>query len=102
MGAPGGVVVKKISRLPHEQVIAEGDDGLGPNHDKLPGVDDVEGHGQPGTSGFLPGLPGTGGDQLRRPIGSGEAADDVEGHIFGHTKGERFGPGTPGTGGDQA
>ena len=93
--------MKKLSRLPHEQVVAQGDDGLGPNHDKLPGAEDVEGHG---LSQFLPGMPGTGGDQLRRPIGSGEAIDedDVEGHFLGHTKGERFGPGTPGTGGDQA
>ena len=90
--------MKKISRLPHEQFFAEGDDGLGPNHDKLPaGVDDVEGHV---VSPLLPGLPGTGGDKFLRVASPEE--DDVEGHVLGHTKGERFGPGMPGTGGDQA
>jgi hypothetical protein len=57
--------MKKFSRLPHEQVTADGDGGFGPEHDGLP----VDG--------------------------------DVEGHIMGHTKGERLAPGMPGTGGDQ-
>ena len=94
--------MKKLSRMPHEQVIADGDGGFGPEHDGLPVESDVEGHraGNPDT--FLPGTPGTGGDNLRRPSGGGELdGDDVEGHLMGHTKGERFGPGTPGTGGDQ-
>ena len=92
--------MKKISRLPHEQA-SDASDGL-------PLSGDVEGHGLPN---FLPGMPGTGGDNLVRPVMGGEDArhiivdepdgDDVEGHFLGHTKGERFGPGTPGTGGDQ-
>ena len=90
--------MKRISRVPHEQVIAEGDVDIGPEHDKLPVSGDVEGH----LAEFLPGLPGTGGDNLRRPINGGELDDsDVEGHVFGHTKGERLSPGMPGTGGDQ-
>jgi hypothetical protein len=91
--------MKKMNRLPHEQVTADGDEGVGPDHDGLPAVDDVEGHG----AQFLPGQPGTGGDSLRRPTGSGEAIDedDVEGHFQVRTKGERFGPGAPGTGGDE-
>jgi hypothetical protein len=50
---------------------------------------DVEGHSQgflpglPGTGGdsLLPGLPGTGGDSIRRPSGGGEfrTDDEVEG-----------------------
>jgi hypothetical protein len=101
--------MKKISRLPHEQLIGEQNDGLGAEHDARP---DVEGHvrlgggegfgpGQPGTGGdqLSPGMPGTGGDQVRRPVGGGEV-DDVEGHAMGHTKGEKLSPGMPGTGGD--
>jgi hypothetical protein len=92
--------MKKVSRLPHEQVIAEDDGNVGPEHDKLPFDTDVEGHSA-GDS-FLPGLPGTGGDNLRRPVGGGEVdGDDVEGHLMGHTKGERLNPGMPGTGGDE-
>ena len=85
--------MKKLSRLPHEEVSPDAADGL-------PVDGDVEGH-------FLPGLPGTGGD-IHQPIGGEKLRetapddDDVEGHILGHTKGERFGPGMPGTGGDQA
>jgi hypothetical protein len=92
--------MKKFSRLPHEQVTADGDGGVGPEHDGLPVDSDVEGHRakSAGPTDFLPGLPGTGGDDLRRVIGE---EDDVEGHIMGHTKGERFAPGMPGTGGDQ-
>jgi hypothetical protein len=90
--------MRKAKRLPHEAVTA--DDGL-PNTDKLPGADDVEGHGL-GQGDFLPGMPGTGGDNLHRPVGTGEVdGDDVEGHSFGHTKGERLSPGMPGTGGDR-
>jgi hypothetical protein len=97
---PEGLEMKKVSRLPHEQVIAENDPSVGPEHDKLPYDSDVEGH-QAGDS-FLPGMPGTGGDNLRRPVGGGEVdSDDVEGHLMGHTKGERLNPGMPGTGGDQ-
>jgi hypothetical protein len=95
--------MKKISRLPHEQAVPVTDAGVGPEHDGLPVIDsDVEGHGaKPGDS-FLPGMPGTGGDSFRRPVGGGEVAgDDVEGHAMGHTRGERFLPGMPGTGGDQ-
>jgi hypothetical protein len=100
--------MKKISRLPHEQITGEQNDGLGAEHDARP---DVEGHrappgdrlapGMPGTGGdnLGPGFGGTGGDNLHRPIGSGEV-DDVEGHAMGHTKGEKLGPGMPGTGGD--
>jgi hypothetical protein len=94
--------MKKFNRLPREQVTADGhDDGLGANHDGLPVSDDVEGHGTPSGDGFLPGMPGTGGDNIRRPVGGGELEDDVEGHAMGHTKGERFLPGMPGTGGDE-
>ncbi len=90
--------MKKMNRLPHEQAAPDGlpVDGL-----PVDGTD-VEGHraGQ-----FLPGLPGTGGDSLRRPISGGEVdgddTDDVEGHAFGHTRGERLLPGLPGTGGDE-
>jgi hypothetical protein len=91
--------MKKMSRLPHEQVAGD-HDGL--PVDGLPVDGDVEGHRVPSGGNFLPGMPGTGGDQLHRPTGSGEADgdDDVEGHL-GHTKGERFLPGMPGTGGDQ-
>jgi hypothetical protein len=91
--------MKKLSRLPREQAIADTDGGPGPEHDGLPATTDVEGHG---LAGFLPGMPGTGGDSLRRPVGGGEVdeSDDVEGHLMGHTKGERLSPGMPGTGGD--
>ena len=100
--------MKKLRRLPHEQVTGDQNDGLGAEHDARP---DVEGHGYgtpdrfgpgaPGTGGdnLAPGMPGTGGDNLRRPVGGGEI-DDVEGHSFGHTRGERLSPGMPGTGGD--
>jgi hypothetical protein len=92
--------MKKISRLPHEQSVPSSDSGPGPEHDGLPATDtDVQGHNAPDS--FLPGMPGTGGDKLRRPISGGEVdGDDVEGHSLGHTKGERFLPGMPGTGGD--
>ena len=94
--------MKKFSRLPREQAIADGDGGLGPEHDGPPVDGDVEGHSQGSQERFLPGLPGTGGDNLRRPIGSGELdGTDVEGHAMGHTKGERLSPGMPGTGGDR-
>ena len=86
--------MKKMSRMPHEQIAPDEADGL-------PADSDVEGHRK--GNGFLPGMPGTGGDDLHRPTGSGEIdGDDVEGHLFGHTKGERFLPGMPGTGGDEA
>ncbi len=93
--------MKKMNRLPHEQVAPDEHDGL--PVDGLPANgSDVEGHR---AAPFLPGLPGTGGDSLRRPISGGEVdgddGDDVEGHSFGHTKGERFLPGLPGTGGDE-
>jgi hypothetical protein len=86
--------MKKSSRMPHEQALPDGDTGVGPEHDGLPAADDqdVEGHG---ARQFLPGLPGTGGDEI-----AVDAGDDVEGHSFGHTKGERLSPGMPGTGGD--
>jgi hypothetical protein len=99
--------MKKLSRLPHEQVIAEGDVGIGPEHDGLPVDSDVEGHQAGSPDSFLRGVPGTGGENLRRPSGGGELLrqvvgdDDVEGHVMGHTKGERLSPGMPGTGGDQ-
>jgi hypothetical protein len=94
--------MKKVSRLPHEQAIARNDGESGPEHDKLPVDSDVEGHRAGSGSGLRPGLPGTGGDNLRRPVGGGEVdGDDVEGHLMGHTKGERLSPGSPGTGGDQ-
>ncbi|HEX2756724.1 MAG TPA: hypothetical protein VHM48_14740 [Candidatus Limnocylindrales bacterium] len=93
--------MKKISRLPHEQAIADGDSGFGPEHDGLPVDQDVEGHQRQVADQFLPGMPGTGGDNLHRPISGGEIdGDDVEGHLMGHTKGERLSPGMPGTGGD--
>jgi hypothetical protein len=84
--------MKKISRLPHEQVSPESTDGL-------PANGDVEGHG-------FSQFPGTGGDGARQAVGDEKArqdapdTDDVEGHFLGHTKGERIGPGMPGTGGD--
>jgi len=96
--------MKKVGRLPHEQVIADGDGGIGPEHDRSPVDSDVEGHQAGAPDTFLQGLPGTGGDRLRRPSGGGELdgdGDDVEGHLMGHTKGERLSPGMPGTGGDQ-
>jgi hypothetical protein len=62
--------MKKMNRMPHEQSVDQ----------------------------FLPGLPGTGGDEVKRNIADSE---DVEGHGYGHTKGERLNPGLPGTGGDQ-
>ena len=93
--------MKKMNRLPHEQATADGDGGIGPERDGLPVEGDVEGHRQRSGDSFLPGLPGTGGDDLRRPISGGEIdADDVEGHLMGHTRGERLSPGMPGTGGD--
>jgi hypothetical protein len=89
--------MKKINRLPREQVVdGDGvdrntDDGLNLGHD-------VEGHRSPGDDGFAPRLPGTGGD-FRRPSGGGEidAGDDVEGHAIGARE---FAPRLPGTGGD--
>ncbi|MEO5940283.1 MAG: hypothetical protein ABIZ72_04960 [Candidatus Limnocylindrales bacterium] len=94
--------MKKMSRMPHEQSLPDGSSGPGPEHDGLPAIEgDVEGHRATRGNDLLPGMPGTGGDNLHRPIGSGEAdGDDVEGHLMGHTKGERFLPGMPGTGGD--
>jgi hypothetical protein len=90
--------MKKMNRLPHEQVAPDEHDGLPVDGLPADGTD-VEGHR---LSQFLPGMPGTGGDNLRRPISGGEVdGDDVEGHSFGHTKGERFLPGMPGTGGDE-
>jgi len=93
--------MKKIRRLPHEQVSGDQDDGLGAARDGLPAADDTEGHRYSGfePAPLAPGMPGTGGDNLHRPVGSGEI-DDVEGHAMGHTKGERLSPGMPGTGGD--
>jgi hypothetical protein len=90
--------MKKMNRLPHEQSVPDTDASVASNHDGRSVADsDVEGH----RAGFLPGMPGTGGDSLRRPISGGEVdGDDVEGHALGHTKGERFLPGMPGTGGD--
>jgi hypothetical protein len=98
--------MKKLNRLPREEVTGTTDEGIGPEHDARP---DVEGHRVRPISDFGPGRPGTGGDgvtpgmpgggEYRRPTGGGEI-DDVEGHSFGHTKGERLGPTLPGTGGD--
>ncbi|HLO35831.1 MAG TPA: hypothetical protein VK194_07105 [Candidatus Deferrimicrobium sp.] len=93
--------MKKVSRLPHEQAIPESESGLGPEHGASSTDQDVEGHRGPNGDTFLPGMPGTGGDNLHRPISGGEIdGDDVEGHLMGHTKGERMSPGKPGTGGD--
>jgi hypothetical protein len=94
--------MKKMNRLPHEQAVPEGDRDPGPEHDGLPATDnDVEGHSRGTPDSFLPGMPGTGGDNLRRPTSGGEIdGDDVEGHAIGHTRGERLLPGMPGTGGD--
>ena len=100
--------MKKISRLPHEQAAPRGGAGVGPEQDGLPADGDVEGHRQQ----IVPGMPGTGGDQLRDRSSGGEDlrprsprgeldAGDVEGHLMGHTKGERLSPGMPGTGGDR-
>jgi hypothetical protein len=95
--APEENEMQKGKRLPHEAATAE--DGL-PKTDKMPVADDVEGHSH-GAGELLPGTPGTGGDNVHRPVGTGELdGDDVEGHSFGHTKGERLSPGMPGTGGD--
>ncbi len=90
--------MKKMHRMPHEQSIPD-DESVGPVHDGLPATDDhdVEGHRIGRTDTFLPGLPGTGGDEIAVQI---DDEGDVEGHAFGRTKGERFLPGMPGTGGD--
>lgn len=96
--------MKKLKNLPHEQIQGDEPGGLGPEHDGLPASldSDVEGHGAKSEDRFLPGMPGTGGDLLHRPINGGELdGNDVEGHLLGHTKGERFLPGLPGTGGDK-
>jgi hypothetical protein len=92
--------MKKMKSLPHEQAT---DTDAAPRADGLPASDtDVQGHRYKAPDSFLPGMPGTGGDKLRRPISGGEVdGDDVEGHAMGHTKGERFLPGMPGTGGDE-
>jgi hypothetical protein len=50
--------MKKATRLPREQA------------DGLPVEGDVEGHRY--SSPAIPGLPGTGGDEFRRPSGGGE------------------------------
>ena len=93
--------MKKMNRLPHEQAAPDADPNTGSEHDGLP-AKDVEGHRYKAPDSFLPGMPGTGGDKVRRPSGGGEIdGDDVEGHAMGHTKGERFLPGMPGTGGDE-
>ncbi|GAC1670399.1 MAG: hypothetical protein NVS9B8_13560 [Candidatus Limnocylindrales bacterium] len=95
--------MKKFNRLPREQAVAGADDEFGPNHDGLPAGNDVEGHRSRNAESFLPGVPGTGGDNLHRPVGGGEYdEDDVEGHRLGRTIGERLSPAMPGTGGDQA
>jgi hypothetical protein len=94
--------MKKVSRLPRELVVPDSDSVSGSEHDGLNVDSDVEGHRAGQSDGFLPGMPGTGGDNLRRPISGGEVdGDDVEGHVMGHTKGERLSPGSPGTGGDE-
>ena len=88
--------MKKMNKMPHEQVAPNENDGL-----QLGADDDVEGHlGHTKGERFLPGMPGTGGDVAHRTTGEIDG-DDVEGHSFGHTKGERFLPGMPGTGGDR-
>ena len=92
--------MKKQNRLPHEEATGAPGDAQASAVD---GADaDVEGHGARSGDGFLPGLPGTGGDELHRPSSGGEVVgdSDVEGHTMGHTKGERLSPGMPGTGGD--
>jgi hypothetical protein len=80
--------MKKLNRLPREEA-----------HDRAdgsPADGDVEGHralALPGTSAdtLRPGMPGTGGDAIRRPGGELTDEDDVEGHLL---------RGQPGTGGD--
>jgi hypothetical protein len=87
--------MKKINRLPREQVVGGPEDS---STDDQNVTGDVEAHGQEGGSGFAPRLPGTGGD-FRRPTGSGEldgGGDDVEGHNVAAP----FAPRLPGTGGD--
>src|SRR5439155_20077523 len=56
---PEGLDMKKVSRLPHEQPIADNDSGFGPEHDRLPVDSDVEGHGAASPDSFPPSLPGT-------------------------------------------
>ena len=92
--------MKKINRLPREQVVG-GPNDLGPNTDDgLNVTGDVEGHANVTGDDFAPRLPGTGGD-FRRPSGGGEVdgtESDVEGH--GGVSQSEFSPRLPGTGGD--
>jgi hypothetical protein len=90
--------MKKINRLPREQVSGGPDDVVNRNTDDgLNVTGDVEGHGRHSGDEFAPRLPGTGGD-FRRPSGGGEieGEDDVEGHRVSPSMTPQF----PGTGGD--
>ncbi len=85
--------MKKATRLPHEEASDQ--------TDGLPADTDVEAHEmKPVPPDFAPRLPGTGGDEFRRPRGGGEIDDsDVEGH--GWDEPEGFARRLPGTGGDR-
>ncbi|MBA2719340.1 MAG: hypothetical protein H0U52_08900 [Chloroflexi bacterium] len=88
--------MKKVSRLPREQVTGEPDAVVNTN-DGLNVTGDVEGHRVRSGDGFAPRLPGTAGD-FRRPSGGGEVdgtEHDVEGHGVGPVPAR-----LPGTGGD--
>ena len=87
--------MKKLNRLPREQVVDAPDGAQVTGDDGLNVTSDVEGHRA--ANRLAPGLPGTGGD-FRRPSCGGEieAVDDVEGHRVP----PGFAPRLPGTGGD--
>ncbi len=86
--------MRKMNRLPREEVTT--DDGL--PVDGLPASNDVEGHRQEAVDSLGPRLPGTGGDDLRRPSGGGEIGDEND--VQGHSLDANVGPRLPGTGGD--
>ena len=92
--------MKKLNRLPREEVVGGPDDVAHRNDDGLNVDGDVEGHRARSGDRFAPRLPGTGGD-FRRPSGGGEVVgeeSDVEGHVG--PSDARFAPRMPGTGGD--
>jgi hypothetical protein len=76
--------MKKINRLPREQV-AGGSDDVITSDDGLNVTGDVEGHRARSGPDFAPRLPGTGGD-FRRPSGGGEV-DGTDSDVEGHRRG---------------
>ena len=68
--------MKKINRLPREQVTGGPDDVVHrTTEDGLNVTGDVEGHRARSGPSFAPRLPGTGGD-FRRPSGGGEVVGE--------------------------